>query len=446
MIVWYRSRALTQYPRGWLQAGLLTLVVIANIVANYEGQIAPVAPLLLPYLHMSTHLYGLINGLTAVVTGIAAIFLGPWVDRLGRVFFVVAGTAVTALMVLSMALVHTVGQFILVRFVMSMLLGMTLPATTGLVRDFTPRVGRAFGYGLWTFGPVGANYLAAWVAGWTLPLFHNAWQSQFIIMGLFCLVVTGLVAVLIRDLSPALRAEIVHDASAARRLNEEGARATGEVAPARMVYGSLRVWALAVGIVLFLAIYFFVQAFGPLYFVMAFHYDPATAASVSSYFWLVNLGALLAAGWVSDRLQLRKICSFVGVIGLFVYMYVWIGLIGQPVSTGMMAVYASLLGFFLAIGYGPWMAMFSEFLEDIHPTLQASGWAVYSCAAHVLAGGFAIVTFLVVDRYGFRGWFDFCWFGVAVYGLILIALRSIPWLRRRMPKQHMLPTADRIQG
>lgn len=441
MVSWYRSRVIRVYPQRWLRAGLLTLVVIANIVANYEGQIAPVAPLLLPYLHMSTQLYGLIGGLTAMVTGFAAIFLGPLVDRIGRVFFVVVGTGITALMVLCMALVHTVGEFILVRFVMSMILAMTLPATTGLVRDFTPRVGRAFGYGLWTFGPVGANYLAAWVAGWTLPMFHNAWQSQFVIMGIFCLVVTILVALFIRDLAPELRAEIVHDEQAANRLNTAGAGRDGEIAPTRLVYRSGRVWSLAVGIVLFLAIYFFVQAFGPLYFTMAFHYDPATAASVSSYFWLVNLGTLLAVGWVSDRLQLRKICSFVGVIGLFCYMYFWIGLIGRPVSIGMMEVYASLLGFFLAIGYGPWMAMFSEFLEDIHPTLQASGWAVYSCAAYVLAGGFAIATFVVVAQAGFQGWFSFCWFGVFVYGLVLLFMRSIPWFRRRLPRAPVAPSA-----
>ena len=48
---------------------------------------------------------------------------------------------------------------------------------------------------------------------------------------------------------------------------------------------------------------------------------------------------------------------------------------------GEMKIVATLLGGFLAIGYVPWAAQFSETLEDVSPALQATGWAFFGFAA-----------------------------------------------------------------
>ncbi|GMA63765.1 MFS transporter [Alicyclobacillus fastidiosus] len=430
MMSWVQSRYIMKYPVGWMRVGLLALVIIANIVANYEGELAPVVPIMLPDLHLSLTDYGFIVAGSAVISAIVALISGPWIDKYGRMFFVVAGTLVTAIAVFAMCLVHNTTQFIIVRFIMAIILGVCIPATTGLIRDFTPRVGRALGFGLWTFGPVGANYLAAGVAGATLPKFHNTWQSQFVIMGIFCLIVALIVAFLIRDLCPGLRAQIVQDHNDVASVNQSSKDKDETIASTKLVYGSFRIWALAVGIVLFLLLYFFNQAFGPVYLTTVFKYSPAKASTFASYFWLANMVALVVVGWLSDRLRLRKIFSFIGVIGLLLFMYFWIHLIGHHVSTGTMILYNSLSGVLLGIGFGPWMALFSENLEDIHPTLQATGWAIWAFATNVLVAVAGSITFPVADKYGFGAWFDVCWIGAAVYGVLIFVGRG-PWFKSK---------------
>ena len=429
IVGWFAKRDVEVYPRGWLQVGLLVLVVIANIVANYEGELAPVVPLLLPFLKLNLIDYGFIMGGTTVISGIVSMVLGSRFDRYGRTFFVVFGTFVTALAVFSMVFVHTTLDFIIVRFIMAVILGLVLPATTGLVRDFTPRVGRALGFGLWTFGPVGANFLAAGVAGWTLPAFHDHWQSQFYIMGSVCLVISIVVAFFIRDLSPSLRAQIIKDHRDVEKAQDQARHNTGEIANPRLVFGSFRIWALAVGIVLFLLVYYFTTAYGPLYLSEVFKYAPSQAAGIASYFWLANLGSLILVGIISDKLQLRKICSMVGVVGVLIFMFFWIHLIGHTVSVSTMIWYTSIQGILLGIGFGPWMALYSENLEDIHPTLQGSGWALWSFVQYVLAGIFGGLTFVIVNAIGFKGWFYICIVGIILYGIVLFTAKG-PWFRR----------------
>ncbi|MDI6102734.1 hypothetical protein QLQ12_29355 [Actinoplanes sp. NEAU-A12] len=59
-----------------------------------------------------------------------------------------------------------------------------------------------------TWGPIGANFLAAGIVGVTLPVFGN-WQSQVIIMGTIRLVLRIVIIFFIADLSPALRARVI---------------------------------------------------------------------------------------------------------------------------------------------------------------------------------------------------------------------------------------------
>ncbi|WP_258111640.1 MFS transporter [Alicyclobacillus sp. SP_1] len=426
---WFRRRDVVIYPRGWLQIGLLVLVIIANVVANYEGELAPVVPILLPFLKLNLIDYGFIVGGTTVVSGIVAMLLGSRFDRYGRTVFIVLGTFITAIAVFAMVLVHNTLEFIIVRLIMAIVLGLVLPATTGLVRDFTPRVGRALGFGLWTFGPVGANFLAAGVAGWTLPIFHDRWQSQFYIMGTVCLVISIVVALFIRDLSPNLRAQIVRNHQDVRTAEKNASRVRGEIANPRLVFASFRIWSLAVGIVLFLLVYYFTTAFGPLYLATVFKYPPAKAAGIASYFWLANLASLIVVGVISDWLQLRKICSMIGVVGAIVFMFFWIHLIGHTVSVSTMIWYTSIQGVLLGIGFGPWMALYSETLEDIHPTLQGSGWALWSFAQYVIAGIAGGLTFVIVGGIGFAGFFYICMAGMFVYGIVLLGARG-PWFKR----------------
>src|SRR5208283_3696399 len=181
--------------------------------------------------------------------------------------------------------------------------GLTAGAFAALIRDMSPRLSRALAFGLLTIGPVGANFLANFVAGATLPIYHT-WESQIWIMGFFAI-----------------------------------------------------------------AMYFAIQGFGPLMFTEAFHYTPAEAAKMNEYFWLANLGALVLTGLVSDRLQTRKPIAIFGAVLASLLMAWWIPTFGRELPRATMAMVASLMGCFLAIGYVPWAAQFSETLEDVSPAL-----------------------------------------------------------------------------
>ena len=70
------SRTLTEYPRGAHRWTLLLLTVLAAVLTGYEFQLAPILPLLLPYLQMSHIQYGYYITFTVVVGAISAFFGG----------------------------------------------------------------------------------------------------------------------------------------------------------------------------------------------------------------------------------------------------------------------------------------------------------------------------------------------------------------------------------
>ncbi len=82
------ARTLTEYPRGSHRWSLLILTVLASILGAYDFQLAPLLPILLPYLHMSHTAYGAFITFTVMAAGISAFFGGPLADRYGRVLII----------------------------------------------------------------------------------------------------------------------------------------------------------------------------------------------------------------------------------------------------------------------------------------------------------------------------------------------------------------------
>ena len=255
------------------------------------------------------------------------------------------------------------------------------------MRDMSPRLSRALAFGLLTIGPVGANFLANFVAGATLPIYHT-WQSQIWIMGFFAIAMYIPIVLWLCDLSPALRMQIMK--TEIQALAAEGRLPTASELPSstgdafRRLLGHLEVWLLVIGTTANLTLYFAIQGFGPLMFTEAFHYTPAEAAKMNEYFWLANLAALVMTGLVSDRLQTRKPIAIFGATLASILMAWWIPTFGHELPRATLAAVASLMGCFLAIGYVPWAAQFSETLEDVSPALQATGWAFFGLSR---AGG-----------------------------------------------------------
>src|SRR5215469_10007524 len=331
------SRTLTEYPRGARRWTLLLLTVLAAVLTGYEFQLAPILPLLLPYLHMSHLLYGYFITFSVLVGAVSAFFGGPLADRYGRVMILDACLAIITVLVFANLLIVGIKSFFAIRILMSIVAGLMAGAGAALVRDMSPRLTRALAFGLLTIGPVGSNYMGNFIAGWTLPIYHT-WQSQMWIMGFLAIVMYAPIFLWLRDLSPELRLKIYQTELAALEVAGRRSPTAAELpSSARqafvMLLGHFEPWLMVVPFTISLCLYIAIQAFGPLMFTESFHYTPADAARMNSYFWLGNLGALIVVGIISDRLQVRRPISTIGAVGVALLLAWWIPEIRRRVDT-----------------------------------------------------------------------------------------------------------------
>jgi len=66
-----------------------------------------------------------------------------------------------------------------------------------------------------------------------------------------------------------------------------------------------------------------------------------------------------------------------GSVALIVVTLLFIGRIGQPPDATIMTILLVLIGICLSVAYVPWMAAYTETVEDINPALVATGLAVW---------------------------------------------------------------------
>lgn len=419
-----KSRTLKEYPLGAYRWSLLLLTVLAALLAEYEFQLAPILPLLLPYLHLGHIQYGYFVTFTVLISGISAFFGGPLADRYGRVVILDACLAVITVLVFANLLIVGIKSFVAIRAIMSIVAGLMAGAAAALVRDMSPRLTRALAFGLLTIGPVGSNYLANFIAGLTLPLYHT-WQSQMWIMGFIATVMYVPIFLWLKDLSPELRLKIFQSEIAALEVAGRRRPAAAELPSSTrhafvMLLGRFEPWLMVMPFTISLSLYIAIQAFGPLMFTESFHYTPADAARMNSYFWLGNMGALIVIGVVSDRLQSRRPISIIGAALLSLLLAWWIPTFGAVLPRQVMIVVATLLGCLLAVVSVPWAAQYSEVLEDASPALQATGWAFYGLVARAWVAISAPLMLAIAARYGWAAWMKVSLAGMVLYALAMI--------------------------
>ncbi len=446
MSTFTEARTLTEYPHGAHRWGLVLLTVLATVLASYEFQLAPLLPLLLPDIHMSMLGYGGFISFAVAISAISAFFGGPLADRFGRVVIIDACLAAVIVLVFANLLIHNVLSFIIVRTLMSVVGGLMAGAGAALVRDMSPRLSRALAFGLFTIGPVGANFLANFIAGQTLPIYHT-WQSQIWITGFLGVAMFVPIILWLKDLSPELRLSIFRSEIAA--MEAEGRRRPSAAELPSSTAGAFaallrhfEVWLLVFGVVANLTLYFTITPFGPTMFTHAFHYSPAEAASLNAYFWFANLAVLVLTGYVSDRLQSRKPIAIFGAVlscGLLLW---WIPKFGHAMPQRETAIVATTLGCFLAIGYVPWAAQFSETLEDISPALQATGWAFFGLVARGWVAISAPLTIIVAKHSGWGRWVEISLAGMVLYIVAMLLTRPGRAIRARETGEPMRETVS----
>ncbi|NUP66012.1 MAG: MFS transporter [Nonomuraea sp.] len=417
-------RELDEYPTGARRMKILTMAVLAILIGSYEGQIAPVVPLLLKDLNMSLATYGAVSGAAAVAGAIASILGGRLTDRVGRVRLLIPLMALTAVCCFAMTLVHSPRDLLIARILLAFVDGVAMASTAPLIRDFSPRLGRAQAFGFWTWGPVGANFLAAAVAGWTLPIFNESWRSQFVIMGCFSLVISFVIAFNIADLSPELRARIQHTERAGEDVVDLQRPPT-----IRSLFARRNIWAHVVGISLWLVLYITLSLFGQTMLVGALGISSAQASTIMAAFWSLNLITLIVTGRLSDRLQLRKPFSLGGTIAaVLVTAYLAVALGQEDISTGTLMVVGALLGGSLGVAYAPWMANYSEDAEDADPRLQGTAWGLFGFLSKAIAVVGLLVIPHVVEATSWQTWL-FVALGCLVLFIPAILLFNGPWRR-----------------
>ncbi len=422
----FMNRNLEHYPANSKRIWYLTLSVAATFVLYYEAYVLPsVAPLVLKNYNMSFSLY-IFSGVAAGALGAVSSLLGSLADRIGRANMVVYGVLLTSLLTIAITFATTLWLFFLLTWSIGFVEGIILVATPALVRDFSPQLRRATAMAFWTIGPVGGSLLATTVTSLTITIF-GAWQSQYIIAGVVGLVIAVCCFFGLRDLSPSLRAQIMVSMQE-KVLLEARARGIDVEETMKNPWRQMlrpQVLISAIGVSIFLLLYYAFVGYGPILFNSVFKYSLALSNGLLGIYWIVDVIASLIGGVISDRLDVRKPLMVIGTVGNILVNIVFISRIGQPTSPLFMGTLLALTALTGPIAYVAWMAAFTETLEAINPALVATGIAIWGFIIRIVVVlstlGFGLVVTNIVNPGQWATWW---WVGV---GGLVVFLPTV-WL------------------
>lgn len=371
------DRSLDSYPGNAWRTWYLALTVISAIMLYYQlFTLGAVAPLVQAHFHLalSNYAYSLI---LASALGALAALVGSLSDRIGRANLIVFGLLATSLCTLAIAFTTWLWPFLLLYWGLSFIDGVLITAMIALMRDFSPRLGRATAMGFWSLGPVGGSFLASLVAGLTLPVFHT-WQSQYVIAG--CAGLAAFLACLLglRELSAGLRDQVMTSLREKALVEARAGRIDVEAAlkhPWRQMLRPRLVFS-TLGINLILLMYLVARGFFVIFLSNSFRFSLAEANGVVSACWVAFVISAVAVGFLSDALRVRKPLVLLGVIALIIVTLLFIIHLGEQTSAVPVAVLLALMGTCFSIILVPWLTAYSETVEDINPALVATGSAV----------------------------------------------------------------------
>lgn len=182
-----------------------------------------------------------------------------------------------------------------------------------------------------------------------------------------------------------------------------------------------------------LVLYETLNYYGPTMLVQSFGISASRAATVMSCFWVLNLATLVVVGRMSDRLQLRKPVSVLGAVCSTLVMAYFVSRIGATQNTVEIAVIGAVLGMFMGVAYVPWMANFSENLEEIRGTLQATGWGIWGFSVRLMIVLIVVVSpQIVAATQGWTSWLIIAAVFEAAYIPVVFAFKG-PWRRTFQP-------------
>lgn len=398
-------RQLESYPDTGPRIFYLLITVLATAVLYYELYAsASVATLQLIHLHMSFTYYVTILAVANLVGAFGSLLAGL-TDRLGRCNLVVVGLLLTGVMtaVVIPAITTSKSTFFVATCVVGLVEGICLVATPALIRDFSPQLGRATAMGFWTMGPVLGSLIVSVVGTNTITSGHlvnsvlvggTTWQYEYRICGVVGLVMFVVALLFLRELSPGLRDQLMVSVRD-RALIEAKAKGLDIEDALRQPFRQMMrpdVLISAVGIAVFLLIYYTAVGFATIYFQTSFrphadgsaHFTLSQANGLGNWNWGFNLLFLVLIGAVSDKARVRKPFMIIGGIGAAVMIVIFLNQAGTGISYYHLAIIIALLAGFLGVAYTPWMASFTETVESHNPALTATGLAVWGWIIRVI--------------------------------------------------------------
>jgi len=395
------DRRLDHYPAPGPRYRYLAVVVLTTIVLYYQQYIGgAVAPSVLAHFQISFRFY-LNVVVVASVCGAVASLIAGLADRWGRANLALWGLLLASV-ITAVGIPNAPNATVYATLVAAVgfVEGMVLVATPALVRDFSPQVGRGTAIGLWTLGPVLGSLVVSEVSSNTLGHLHP-WQDQFHIAGITGLAVFVLAFFALRELSPPLRDQMM--ISLRERILIE-ARARGIDVPTalrhpwrQMVAATIVVPAMGVSV--FLLIYYAAVGFFVIYFTSVFGFTQAQANGLGNWFWAADAVTVVAVGVLSDRVRVRKPFMAIGGLGAVAMTIIFASRATHPATTyTTFIVIISILSASRGLAYAPWMAAFTETVERRNPALVATGLAVWGWILRiVVAVAFLVLPYVVVS-------------------------------------------------
>src|SRR3954469_3587540 len=374
------DRQLEHYPDTGPRTLYLGITVLATVVLYYELYIqGAVSTKIIQEFEFTFTQFVLVLVISNGIGAFASLFAGL-ADRWGRANLVVGGPVITGLLILfPVPNATSKAEYTVFLSLVGLVEGIALVATPALIRDFSPQVGRGAAMGFWTMGPVLGSLVVTEVSSHTLSS-HPDWQFQFRVCGVVGLIVAAVALIGLRELSPRLRDQLMVSMRD-RALIE--ARASG-IDPEKALQGHWRqmlrfdVVGSALGISLYLLLYYIIVAFLVVYFATVFGYTEAKANGLGNWFWITNAIVLVLAGLGSDRLRVRKPFMIVGALMSLVGVALFAAAATRP-HTGYhtFAAYFILIAAGQGVAYVAWMAGFTETVEKHNPAATATGLAVW---------------------------------------------------------------------
>ena len=108
-----------------------------------------------------------------------------------------------------------------------------------------------------------------------------------------------------------------------------------------------------------------------------FGFSTKNANGLLNWEWGFNVFAVILVGSLSDRVRVRKPFMLIGGLGAAVMSVVNLEQAGHHPGCYTLALIFATLALFLGIAYTPWMASFTETVEDHNPALIATGLAIW---------------------------------------------------------------------